>query len=677
MHNNVSCATSLKLDLKAFMDPNTLMHVRPDRLFIALKKNKAKIKISYDSRLNVKEHLQYKQLSLSVSVRAIEYQKDSKIENQQLGEQKLQSKHSYVIKKNKTAELTQQRFKQLRAATTAARCAETFEQMHRQLGDRLTDECRSHKYVYLQPTKKPVLNMEDLLRKYVGDALHVRDELDDRDNTLFGKMWKYTRYTEIDFRSLRKAVWGIEPARLLRLLLTIKYDSNTAVMIAVNKGQTKICCMFLSPLRGIADQLLCIKEKESEKTVLHLAAQKGDNTSVELLLDTVSDERKYEFIAEKDKHGATAIELAALQGSSECISILLKNFSTPHRNSLLKIQNNDLQTALHIAAANGNTYALKVMLESASLETVSSLLVIKSKYNRTPLDEAVDKKTTRSSELLMSWQLKLAVEATAEAKRKISNLRREGQLKVLALQEETEQQARALAAANKTISELQEAEKRTTRASAASQRIFNDQNEKSQQKLEVLQEKTDQQAKALAAANKTISDLQDAEKGTTRFLAVADLTISDLKMADKQKSQVLEETKQDISNIQHESQQKISVLKEKSDQQTKALAAANEKISDLQDANKETTRVLAVADQTISDLKMADKRKSKALDETRQQIRRLQNESERRLSLVQDEARQQKADMAAMQRRLEQFTMYLQAPGDTNSMGNQYHAPDS
>ncbi|XP_067951923.1 ankyrin repeat and SOCS box protein 7-like, partial [Watersipora subatra] len=174
-----------------------------------------------------------------------------------------------------------------------------------------------------------------------------------------GLLKDYVRERKLEISALRAALETVQPAELLRLLITIKHDSYTAVMIAADVSHTEICRLLLSPIRRTADELLWMKQKYGW-TALHIAVERGDSECVELLIDTVSDERKYKFVTEKTGYGNTAIVVAAEWGRSKCLELLLYSFSSLQRDSLLNIQSNDLYTPLHYAAYHGETTALKV-----------------------------------------------------------------------------------------------------------------------------------------------------------------------------------------------------------------------------------------------------------------------------------------------------------------------------
>ncbi|XP_067928094.1 putative ankyrin repeat protein RF_0922 [Watersipora subatra] len=147
----------------------------------------------------------------------------------------------------------------------------------------------------------------------------------------------YIRDRKIETTALRAAVGTIQPAQSLRLLLAIRNDSYSAIMVAAEEGHTKACHLLLSPIRKTADELLLMKRKDG-RTVLHIAVWRGDCECVELLVDTVSDERKYEFVAEKTEKGNAAIGEAAWWGRNKCIECILYSFSSLQRDSLLNIQ---------------------------------------------------------------------------------------------------------------------------------------------------------------------------------------------------------------------------------------------------------------------------------------------------------------------------------------------------
>ncbi|XP_067940176.1 ankyrin repeat, PH and SEC7 domain containing protein secG-like [Watersipora subatra] len=291
--------------------------------------------------------------------------------------------------------------------------------------------------------------------------------------------------------------------------------------------------------------------------------EKGYIECVQLLLDTVSDKRKYEFVAEKDEDGDTAVAIAALYGKSKCIESLIYNFASLQRYSLLNIQNDKLYTPLHCAAHGGDVAALKVLLRSVSLVTVSSLLNIVDIFNRTPQELAEFRGLKESSQLLMRWKKQPVVEGLDDARQQMETLQKKNEHNLSALQSESDEKLSTVQRGN-------------------------------DQKLSSLQSQTEQQAGALDDAKQQIKVLQEKH---------------DLK----------------LSALRRESDWKLSALQRESDENLSAL----------------------------------------------------KRDSQQKLLALQRRTEQQAEDMALMQRRLKQFVMYLQAPGDTNLTAIQCHDPDS
>ncbi|XP_067940004.1 ankyrin repeat, PH and SEC7 domain containing protein secG-like [Watersipora subatra] len=363
-----------------------------------------------------------------------------------------------------------------------------------------------------------------------------------------GLLKDYVRERKMEISALRAALESVQPAELLRLLITIKHDSYTAVMVAAAGAHTEICRLLLSPIRRTADELLWMKEKDG-RTALHLAVWRGDNSEcVELLIDAVSDERKYEFVAEKSGYGNTAIALAAAYGRSKCIEFLLYNFSSLQRDSLLNIQDNILYTPLHYAAYRGETTALKVMLGSVSLVTVSSILNIKNKHNRTPLEDAEFKGKKESSELLKRWKKQPVVEELDDAKQQIKTL-----------QKKTEQQAGALDDARQQITTLQI---------------------ESGQKLSALQRESDQKLSALQReSDQKLSALQrESDQKFTALQRECGQKVSALQRHSQQQEEALVEARQQVTTLQEDSERMLSLVQQETRQQRAELSATQRRM---------------------------------------------------------------------------------------------------
>ncbi|XP_067941082.1 uncharacterized protein [Watersipora subatra] len=190
-------------------------------------------------------------------------------------------------------------------------------------------------------------------------------------------IWDYVRASGApDITSLRAALTTTPPDQLLQLITTIRSESYTALLLAISWGHPEVAHLVLTPLRGIADELL-FEKVEGGSTALYRAVLKRDRELVELILRNISSGKKYKLIAEKSERGWTALTEAAVRGYTEVVETLLISLSVEQRVSLLNIQIIHVNTALHLAASWGHTATLQAMLTSIPPDKVSALLSIK------------------------------------------------------------------------------------------------------------------------------------------------------------------------------------------------------------------------------------------------------------------------------------------------------------
>ncbi|XP_067940562.1 uncharacterized protein [Watersipora subatra] len=154
-----------------------------------------------------------------------------------------------------------------------------------------------------------------------------------------------------DITSLKAALTTTPPDQLLQLITTIR-DSKlfTVLLLAISRDHPEVSHLLLTPLRGIADELL-FEKVEGGYTALHRAVLKGYRELVELILFTVSSGKKYELIAVKDGLGYTALTEAALRGYTEIVETLLISL----------IKNSDSRTLLEDAESEGRKETVKLL----------------------------------------------------------------------------------------------------------------------------------------------------------------------------------------------------------------------------------------------------------------------------------------------------------------------------
>ncbi|XP_067940564.1 26S proteasome non-ATPase regulatory subunit 10-like [Watersipora subatra] len=301
-----------------------------------------------------------------------------------------------------------------------------------------------------------------------------------------------------DITYLKAALTTTPPDRLFQLIRTIRGSkSYTALLLAIYRDHPEVAHLLLSPLRGIADELLFEKTKDGH-TALHRAVEKGDRELVELLLHTVSSGKKYKLLAEKDELGWTALTVAVGRGYTEIVETLLISLSGRQRVSLLSIQDSSLNTALHKAAYMGHTTVLQSMLTSIPPDKVSVLVNRMNMNSRTPLEDAESEGKKESVELLKSWQQPVLA-AHAATYQKFAALHKADNQKSKALTN----QGAELAESKQQIVALQEEDNRKT-AELANQR---EELVESQQQIVALQEANNQMTADMAAMMERLNRL--------------------------------------------------------------------------------------------------------------------------------------------------------------------------
>ncbi|XP_067940546.1 ankyrin repeat and SAM domain-containing protein 1A-like [Watersipora subatra] len=308
-----------------------------------------------------------------------------------------------------------------------------------------------------------------------------------------------------DITSLRAALTTTPPDQLLQLITTIRDSkSYTALQLAISRDHPVVTHLLLTPLRGIADELLF--EKEDGDTALYRAVWKGDRELLELILHTVSSGKKYELIAVKDRWGYTALTGAAGRGYTEIVETLLISLSVEQRVSLLNIQDNYLDTALHWAAYWGHTTTLQSMLTSIPPDKVSALLSIKNSSSRTPLEVAESEGEKESVELLKSWKQPVLAAHAAATFWRFSALHEADRHKTKELTNQREELTKLkeeLVESKQHILDLQEADNHKT-AALANQR---EESVESQQRIVALQEADNRKTTDMAAMMERLNRL--------------------------------------------------------------------------------------------------------------------------------------------------------------------------
>ena len=120
----------------------------------------------------------------------------------------------------------------------------------------------------------------------------------------------------------------------------------TPLLIAVHNGHTDICGLLLAHGSNVNEEL-----PDSRHTGLHLAAGKGDSTSMEALLSWGAE------VNPQDHAGVTPLTFACLEGHLLCVLTLLK------AGASLTLPDNDGSQPIHFAARHNRVGVVKTLLE--------------------------------------------------------------------------------------------------------------------------------------------------------------------------------------------------------------------------------------------------------------------------------------------------------------------------
>ncbi|XP_067933151.1 serine/threonine-protein phosphatase 6 regulatory ankyrin repeat subunit B-like [Watersipora subatra] len=254
----------------------------------------------------------------------------------------------------------------------------------------------------------------------------------------------YIEDADSDLGSLQVSLEGKPVRIILKSILEVRdKDNYTAVRLAVLRDHPEVLGLLLGGMRGEADKLLF--EMVEGVTALYRAAQQGYTACINILIASVSPQRRLQLVLERDGGGWTAVTWAAVYGKTESVKALLHPFLPEQRHDILKTQSNILRTAIHNAACCGHTETLESLVDCLPANKLVTLLSMKDAIKHTPLELAESMKHHSAAELLRRKERAATQETILESYKQID-----------ALKEENHQQAKALEEAHHKIIEVHE-----------------------------------------------------------------------------------------------------------------------------------------------------------------------------------------------------------------------------
>jgi len=115
-------------------------------------------------------------------------------------------------------------------------------------------------------------------------------------------------------------------------------------------------------------------------TSLHFEATFGNESSVELILDTLGHEKSSELLMKRDCDGGTALHIAARDGTEGMVKHMLDALGD-HSPDVLTMPNRNGHTPIYLAAKYGTEGKVKRMLDAAGYEFTSSEFLMQQLWN--------------------------------------------------------------------------------------------------------------------------------------------------------------------------------------------------------------------------------------------------------------------------------------------------------
>ena len=168
-----------------------------------------------------------------------------------------------------------------------------------------------------------------------------------------------------DFRTIINIFGLIETADKNGLMLTKNNMGETALHSAILSGSvaTVEALLNISAEQNILEKIIqaCTADNDS---VLHYVVVGGHDRLIDILLKSISEEAKFDFIKRQRSDGRTVLHCAAQYDNFSIILCTLGHLSADHILEALDIRDNDGRTAQEVAEATKNQQAAMLLQRS-------------------------------------------------------------------------------------------------------------------------------------------------------------------------------------------------------------------------------------------------------------------------------------------------------------------------
>ena len=175
----------------------------------------------------------------------------------------------------------------------------------------------------------------------------------------------------------------------------------------VESPHTKLDTTCLSVLEEDAYHLLTTIRRRNNRghTAVYLAAVRDHQEALTSILDSVTDEHKYDLLKIQTVDGTTPLHDATFHGLTDIVKHIFKSLKPKRmRYQLLKIKAMYGYTPLHYAAWRGHTDIITPILESVEPAEQRKLLKIRSDAKETALELAQRWENVSTAEAIKEYK---------------------------------------------------------------------------------------------------------------------------------------------------------------------------------------------------------------------------------------------------------------------------------
>ena len=226
----------------------------------------------------------------------------------------------------------------------------------------------------------------------------------------------YTAKAQNYSATLIEAIKKVQPNRRVQLLLA-SYEDGSTILHRLAKIQDFRTIINIFGLIETADKNgLMLTKNNMGETALHSAVLSGSVATVEALLNISAEQNILEKIIQAcTTDNDSVLHYATVGGHDSLINILLNGISKEARFDFIKRQRSDGRTVLHCAAQYDNFFVIQRTLGDFSADQTLELLNIQDCNGRTAQEVAELTENQQAAMLLQRSRFPKPIDITVES----------------------------------------------------------------------------------------------------------------------------------------------------------------------------------------------------------------------------------------------------------------------